>query len=388
LYSPPFATNNDEDLAMATATLSSSLATRLYNQLTGQGTDQNLFFSPFSIQVALAMCAVGAKGETRDALIDLIGAPGDLNEQNQQYADLLLSICSDGSQPTTLVTANAVWAQKDYTFKPEFAEAIERYYDGVFRDVDFQSPIAVVEAINDWVQAKTNGRINDLLSADMIDAHTRLVLTNAIYFKAEWEKLFEMDRTKDEPWYGPDGQTAVHMMHKKEGLNYFESDVLQAVNLPYKGRHLSMLVVLPRRKDGLPMLEQQWTQALFDQITTGFDSETVNVWLPRFKFDSSFALSNTLCAMGAEIAFSDRADFTGIAGEPLMISEVIHKAFVDVTEEGTEAAAATAVIMTRSAGVGPRLAEPLVFRADHPFLFFIWNRKTHAIFFSGRVVNP
>jgi serpin B len=374
---------------MKTTASSRLFANRLYEKLVESAPDENLFFSPFSIQVALAMCAVGARGETRGALTNLIGAPDDVDDQNQLYADLLLSICSDGSRPTTLVTANAIWAQRGITFVPAFADAIAQYYDGVFREVNFQKePKNAVAAINTWVSAKTNERINDLLSIDMIKADTRLVLTNAIYFKAKWEKVFPKSNTKDEPWYGPDGQTTVPLMHKQEGLLHYETDDFQAVNIPYKGRQLSMLVVLPRREDGLAALERLWIeQDLFAQVTKGFDDETVNIWLPRFKVEASFELGEILCAMGAEIAFSDLADFTGIARGPLKISEVVHKAFVEVTEDGTEAAAATAVLMMRSMGLG-RAPEPIEFRADHPFMFCIWNRKTDVIFFSGRVVNP
>jgi serpin B len=366
-------------------------ATRLYEKLATTQAGNNLFFSPFSIRVALAMCAVGARGETRRVLSDLIGAPENVDEQNRQYARLLKSIHGEGDRPFQLVTANALWGQKGYHFKPDFQEAIADFYDGALHEVNFRAqPDEAVRAINAWVSDKTREKIKELIHRNLIGDDTRLVLTNAIYFKGRWNKVFEESDTRDEDWYGPGGTGKIPMMHRKGSYLYYDGGSFQALDLHYQTRRLSMLVVLPRAKDGLASLERQWAGGnAYRQVTDGLDhEETVLVWLPRFKLETEFRLKPVLCGLYAELAFSDEADFGGIGEEPLKISEVVHKAFVEVNEEGTEAAAATAVGMVLCAGVVGPPPRPVVFRADHPFLFFIRDRMTNTVLFSGRVLDP
>ena len=372
---------------MIQSTARANFAARLFAQLSSTRADENVFCSPLSLEIALAMCAAGARGETRESLCDLLGLPEDLEEQNQQYARLLSS-WSDQRQ-IELVIANAVWGQHGFTFQQEFNANIAEYYQAVFEAIDFRVPIQAVERINAWTNAKTRAKIKKLLEPDMIKEDTQLVLTNAIYFLGEWENTFEKKMTREARWLGGSEARDVSMMSRTGGYLYYETDEFQAVNIPYKGRHLSMLVVLPRKVDGLASLERDWIRrGLFKQTTAGFDSETVALFLPRFKVESSFRLRSVLCAMHADLPFSPEADFSGISDEPMMISEVVHKAFAEVDEKGTEAAAATAVIMSRSAGAAPRPPDPIIFRADHPFLFFIWDRTDSSVYFSGRMVEP
>lgn len=369
----------------------SDFAARLYDKLAATHVGNNLFLSPFSIRVALAMCAVGAKGETRRVLTDLIGAPESVEEQNRQYARLWKSIHGEGERPFQVVTANALWGQQGYQFKPDFQEAIADFYDGALHKVDFRAqPDEAVRTINAWVSDKTREKIRGLVKRDFIDDDTRLVLTNAIYFKGRWESVFEEADTRDEDWHGPGGTARVAMMHRQGGYLYHDGGSFQALDVPYQGRQLSMLVVLPRKNDGLASLERQWAGGTaYRQATDSLDhEETVLVWLPRFRLETEFRLKPILCGLYAEPAFSDEADFSGIGEEPLKISEVVHKAFVEVNEEGTEAAAATAVGMVLCAGVAGPPPRPVVFRADHPFLFFIRDRRTNAVLFSGRVLDP
>jgi serpin B len=370
--------------------MSDSFATRLYDKVAVTHAGKNLVLSPFSIRVALAMCAVGAKGETRQELIDLIGAPESVDEQNQQYAAWLNAANGDGGERLfQLIMANALWGQQGYHFKPDYQETIADFYDGALHMVNFRAkPDDAVKTINRWVSDKTGARIKELLNRDFINNDSRLILTNSIFFRGQWEYVFDKAATRDGAWHGPK-TCQLPMMHRRGGYLYYEGEGFQAVNLPYKGRQLSMLVVLPRKKDGLATLERQWAaQQTFRKVTDGFDSETVIISIPRFKIESKFKLKPVLCALHADLAFSDFADFGGIGDEQLKISEVVHNAFVEVDEEGTEAAAATAVGMVLSAGVGSRPPEPKVFKADHPFLFFIWDRKTNMVFFSGRVLDP
>ncbi len=364
-------------------------AVNLYTKLAAIQARKNLFLSPLSIQVALAMTAVGAKGQTRQDLIDLIGAPDNVEEQNQQYAQLLQSVSGEGKRPFELIIATALWGQKGYHVKPAFQEAIADFYNGALHLVDFRNePDEAVNKINAWVTSKTRAKIKQLVNRSHVDEDARLFLTNAIYFKGRWEDEFDESDTRDEDWHGP-RKYKVPMMHQKSGFLYYEGDDFQAVNLPYKGRHFSMLVVLPRSKDGLAALENRWANPqTFRQVTDGFDAETVIVSLPRFTIEAECTLKPVLCALHADLAFSDNADFSGIGDEPLKLTEVMHKACVEVNEKGTEAAAATAVRMMLCTGACSLPPEPKVFKADHPFLFFIWDRKANRVFFSGRVLEP
>jgi serpin B len=372
------------------ATLSNDFASRLYDKLEGTQAGKNLFLSPSSIQVALAMCAVGARGETRKVMASLIGAPENVKEQNRQYAELLKSVNGDGDRAFQLVTANALWGQQGHHFKPDFKKAVADFYGGAFNKVNFRAqPDEAIRTINAWVSDTTHEKIKELAKRDLIKAYTRLILTNAIYFKGWRKKQFKENDTRDEDWHGQDGTRKVPMMHQRGGYPYCEGDGFQALDLPYKGEQLSMLVVLPRKKDGLASLETKFADGgTYQKVTTGLNHEgSVILSLPRFKMEAEFKLKPVLCALGAELAFSDEADFSGIGDESLKISEVVHKAFVEANEEGTKAAAATAD-ETVFCIAEMESEEPKVFKVDHPFLFFIRDRKTNAGLFSGRVLDP
>lgn len=363
--------------------------TRLYEKLAEAEAGKNLFLSPFSIQVALGMTAAGARGETRNVLANLIDAPESVEEQNQRYAALLKSVNGKDERPFELLTANALWAQDGLQFKPGYKKAIADFYDGAFNEVDFAARTdEAVKTINSWVSDKTRGKIAELVNRVLIKG-ARLVLTNAIYFKGKWADEFTPSLTKDDDWYGPGRTTKVPTMHRTGGYLYCEGDGFQVLDLPYKGDQLSMLIVLPKTKKGLTNLERRWAaEGMYRHVTERLNHEaTVIVSLPRFKMETEFALKPVLADLGAGLAFTGNADFGGISKEALMISEVIHKAFVEVNEEGTEAAAATAVMMARCAA--PRSKpEPKVFKADHPFMFFIRDRRTNTVLFSGRLLEP
>ncbi len=370
-------------------TARTDFATRLYGKLAESEAAKNLFLSPFSIQVALAMTAVGAKGETRRVMAELIGAPESVEDQNHQYAALLKSVNGDGERPFQLITANALWGQQDHHFKPTFQEAIADFYDGAMHVVNFRTqPDEAVRKINAWVIAKTVGRIKQLVQRHLIGQDTCLVLTNAIYFKGRWERQFGKTETSDDAWYGPGSPRRIPTMHQRGSYLYFEADGFQALDLPYKGSQLSMLIVLPREKEVLGSLKRQWaTEGYYHNVTAGLHrEEKVIVSLPRFKIETAFLLKPVLCALGISLAFSNQADFRGIGDEPLLITEVAHKAFVEVNEEGTEAAAATAVLGGRAFRGPPK--QPKIFKADHPFLFFIRDRQTNTVLFSGRLLDP
>ncbi len=378
---------------MTTAVTSEKdFGSRLYNRLALEKSGQKLFLSPFSIKVALAMCARGAAdgSDTRKCLADLIGAPALNVQQDAAYKELIESVNGDGGERSfQLVTANALWGQEGSEFNVDYLKAVADDYDGAFNVVDYiNAPDAACKTVNTWVEEKTKDKIHDLITRDLITKDTRLILTNAIYFKGKWDDEFEEEFTKDEVFFNNSRTTSqVKMMHKQRKYSYFEGDGFQVVDIPYKGGQLSFMCVLPTNKDGLPPMETRWhEEGLYSQVLENLDYCDVVLSLPRFKLETELKLKAVLKAMGADLAFSDAAQFKLIGKEALKISEVVHKAFVEVNEEGTEAAAATGVVMMRCSAVMHR-EPPKVFKADHPFMFLIRDKNTNEVLFQGHFTN-
>ena len=376
-------------------------ALRLFAKL--QSTKGNLFFSPYSISTALAMTFAGARGQTESQMAEVLHFPVSANQRmdstsksmldRQQFAADFGKIIKDlnnrGQKGAyTLTVANALWGQKGYEFLKEFQELIEKSYDGRLNEADFvRAAEAAHKTINDWVEKKTNGKIKNLISQGVLNSMTRLVLTNAIYFKGNWASQFKVDRTKDAPFTLTDGQKIdVPMMNQKAEFGYMETDDFQALEMPYVDQELSMVILLPKKFDALGEFEITFIQDNLTQWLTKIHKREVVVFVPKFKMTSQFSLASVLQSMGMTDAFSSDANFSGMDGKrDLFISAVIHKAYVEVNEEGTEAAAATGVVM-RLTSVGPTPTP--VFRADHPFLFLIRDNLTGSILFIGRVANP
>lgn len=349
--------------------------------------NENSFYSPFSLLSALGMCAAGARGRTQKVLAGLLETPADPAEQKAYFKSLVAEVNSDSERPYELVTANALWAQKGLTFNPEYANTVRNDYGGTFQEVDYvEAPDAAVDQVNSWCNDNTRGKIPTIISSDFVNEDTRLILTNAIYFKGKWQSEFDKKKTKDEPFRGPTPKN-VPTMHQSGGFSYSENDAFKALDLPYTGDELSMLVLLPNG-DSTEAIDADLEAAYNEAVSTLQHEETVIVSLPRFKMETKYKMGDTLKDLGAGLAFSDEADFSGITkDERLKISEVVHKAFVQCDEEGTEAAAATAVGMMRCTSV--RMPPPpKEFKADHPFVFFIRNNQSGNILFCGRVTNP
>jgi serpin B len=273
----------------------------------------------------------------------------------------------------------------------EYLDLVKKYYGVTITPVDYVGAAdAATRSINRWVEEKTQNKIKNLIQPGLLDALTRLVLTNAIYFKGNWASQFDENRTKHDNFYLLSGQTIqAPMMAQKGKFKYDEFESLQILELPYVGGGLSMIVLLPKETDGLPQLEKKLTVETLSKLTTGLTEVEVKVFLPKFKMTSLFSLERTLAAMGMPDAFDrTKANFSGMDGHSnwLYIGAVVHKAFVDVNEEGTEAAAATAVVMRIKMARKP--LRPVVFRADHPFLFLIRDNRTGSILFMGRVLDP
>ncbi len=354
----------------------------------------NIFFSPYSISTAVAMTYVGARGNTKKQISQTLHFPTNQDELDTSFYYLINQINQASKHKNISIhTANSIWAQKDYPLRAEFTEALKKYYQTQVKKVDFKTAYKRVrKQINAWVARQTNQKIKELVNKRVLNTLTRLVLINAIYFKANWANPFDPKDTKNAPfWIAKNKKVTVPMMNKKQFSGYMETKELQILQLPYQGagkykhkNRLSMIVLLPRKRNGLAKLEKMLTASKLETLFKQLDWQKVQVSIPKFKINSKFNLSETLQKLGMTDAFNNKADFSGIDGsKTLSLDLVIHQAFVEVNEKGTEAAAATAIFMTR--GLALKVPE---FRADHPFIFLIRHNDSGNILFMGRVVNP
>ena len=364
-----------------------AFALDLYGEL--KKSEGNLFFAPYSISAALAMTYAGARENTAAQMAQTLHFTLDPRRLHPAFAALEAELNAVQKQGNVLLKiANSLWPQAGYPFLEEFLALTKEYYGATITPLDYGDPETARETINAWVGEHTEGKIKELIGPRVLGALTRLVLTNAIYFKGNWASRFDPALTEDAPfWVTPARQVPVPMMTQQREFKYAECAGVQILELPYAGHDLAMIVLLPRQADGLATLEDALSVESLTQWTRAVWEREVVVFLPRFKASSKFDLKDTLESLGMADAFdADEANFSGMDGVErwLYISAVLHQAFVDVNEEGTEAAAATAVIM---AAMGLP-ASPPAFRADHPFIFLIRDNRTGSILFLGRVVDP
>lgn len=368
---------------------SNAFAVNLYGRLRGE--PGNLFFSPESISTAFGMTYAGARGETGAQMARVLHFTLPPDRLQAAMGTLLAGMNAkhDGYE---LRVADALWAQRDENFLPGFLGVLQKNYGAGFHAVDFRTQSeAVRNTINRWVEQQTNDKITNLIGPGVLSPLTRLVLTNAIYFKGDWSNPFAEKETKEEEFHLSGGRTLkTPMMHRTGNYRYYDGGSFQALELPYAGGGLAMVVLLPKDVAGLPELEKSLTGASVDEWMDSLKpAEKVILTLPRFRMTREFELNGVLAKMGMTLAFSDKADFSGMTGKPgLTISAAIHKAYVDVNEKGTEAAAATSTVMRAAAMRRQAPEPPIVFRADHPFLFLIRDRDTGSILFMGRVADP
>ncbi len=353
----------------------------------------NLFFSPSSISTALAMAYAGAAGETEAEMAKTL----HFRMSKERLHEAMTALQAFWKTPDKktgirLNLANRLWGQQSYEFLPEFMTVTRDQYGAELARLDFAQSEAARQTINGWVQQQTQDKITDLIPAGSISADTKLVLTNAVYFHGIWTDPFKKNVTKDQDFFiAATDKIKVPMMHRSDAFRYGAIDDLQILEMPYGDGSLSMVLLLPSKIDGLAELEAKLTfQNLRSWTASVRQEEEVKVYLPRFKTTSQFEISGMLQAMGMKSAFdASTADFSGMTGgKDLFISAAIHKAFVDVNEEGTEAAAATGIIMAPTAAVIDEPKPPPVFRADHPFVFMIRDNRNQAILFLGRIMNP
>ncbi len=369
---------------------SNAFAVDLYAQLSKQ--PGNLFFSPESISTAFGMAYAGASGETATEMQHVLHFTLPPDRLHPAMGALLAAMNSQ-HKGYELHVADALWAQQDASFEQSYLKLVQSDYGAGFHRVNFTiSPESVRSTINAWVGKQTNDKIKDLIGQGALNTTTRLVLTNAIYFKGDWQDPFDAEATQKEEFHLSATQWAMApMMHRTGGYSYYDGGTFQALELPYAGNEISMVVLLPKETDGLPALEKSFASGVAGEWIQKLEPvDKVILTLPRFTMTQQFELSSTLSAMGMAQAFSGAADFSGMTGKPdFSISAAIHKAYIDVNEKGTEAAAATAIVMyatamRREAPEPP----PVVFRADHPFLFILLDTRSGSMLFLGRIADP
>ena len=355
--------------------------------------EANVFCSPYSISLALAMTYAGARGQTAQEMAGVLHFALPQEQLHPAFNALDQVLASRGQQTTKegerfrLHVANALWGQKDYHFEATFLDLLAQHYGAGLRLLDYrQDPEAARQAINRWVEKETEEKIKDLLPPGSINGLTRLVLSNAIYFNATWMNPFSEEATQDGAFHLLDGRTVtVPMMQQSAHLGYGEGQGYQLVELPYVGGEMSMVILLPAEGEFEAFAESLDAQALAAMLE-GTEPTQVALALPRFEYEASLQLKDALTRLGMVQAFDiTTADFSGLTGQPdLFIDDVYHKAFVAVDEKGTEAAAATAVVMQLKA----MPAQPKEMRVDRPFIFLIRDVQTGAILFLGHVANP
>ncbi|MFC1884484.1 serpin family protein [Thermodesulfobacteriota bacterium] len=382
--SPPLTAetpSNDRTLVQGNSTF----ALELYQQLCSS--DSNIFFSPYSISTALAMTYAGARSETEKQMGKVMHFSLSQDKLHLAFSNLqdkLNKIHEEGE--VRLYIANSLWPHKEYPFKKEFLELIKENYKTPITALDYAKQTEEArKTINSWVEEKTMDKIKELIKPGILDPLTRLVLANAIYFKGNWANQFDKKNTRHMLFkVSPDKTVKTPMMYQKEKFGYWSDEDLQVLEIPYAGDRLSMVVLLPTKNDGLSQIEKKLTVENLRKWTDKLRKKKVETWLPKFKMEYSLRLEKVLHAMGMVDAFTEDADLSGMDGTDwLYISAVLHKAFVDINEEGTEAAAATAVVVGRKAvRITPQ------FRADHPFVFLIKEKQTGSILFMGRMIDP
>ncbi len=345
--------------------------------------NKNVFFSPYSIFVALSMAYEGARGNTSEQMYNILNILQNDSATRGSFGRIY-NLLNQKQEGYTINTANAFWAQQNYEFLQEYIGILESYYIAEANELNFADSNESANTINAWIEENTNHKIKNMIDQSALSELTRLVLTNAIYFKGLWANQFDPDNTNKEDFrITPDETVEVDMMHLTDiKFNYTKTDDLQILKLPYKGNDLSMIIILPK-ENNISVVESQLNQLNLTKWINDLNEIEININIPKFKFETEYTLNDVLEDMGMKDAFIPGiADFSGMDNTTdLYISSVLHKAFVEVNEEGTEAAAATGVIVTT------RYINN-TFNADHPFVFLIRHEETGAIIFMGKIMNP
>jgi len=357
---------------------------KLFQEILKQDSNKNVFVSPTSVAIALSMTYNGASGETQQAMAKALELQGMSLQDINQANETLKSTLEKADPNVQLSIANSLWARQGTSFKPEFLQRNQEFYGAKVTELNFASPDAT-KIINGWVKENTRGKIDQIIN--QIQPDDVLFLINAIYFKGKWTKPFEKSKTTERPFYLADGSQKQHPMMTQAGkYQYYENETFQAVNLPYGEGRLSLYVFLPKKNTNLDTFQQQLSPENWQNWIIQFQSRSGSIQLPRFKFDYDIQLNNALKALGMESAFSNNANFSNMTPASVAINEVKHKTFVEVNEEGTEAAAATSVgVMLTTA----RMPEaPFQMVVDRPFFCAIRDNVSGTVLFMGSIKEP
>lgn len=380
--------NNEPMTEHAIAEKNNYFAFDIFNAV-NTGKDANVVISPFSISTALAMTYAGAAGETAEQMAKTLHFHPDQNIFHQSFSQWMKTIETKGKKGDRLEIANSLWPQEDYHFLESYFQILNQFYNSALYEVDYTGDReAIRQRINQWVMDNTNNLIEELIKPGVLIEDTRLVLVNAIYFLSQWKIAFDKQGTHTHTFFvTPDTPKDVSFMFMKDTLAYFENDKFQMLELEYEGGDFSMVIVLPAEGKNIDSFIAEMNPATYSKITETTVKQPVEVYLPSFKVRASFDLEQTMSAMGMPLAFTNKADFSKMTGMlDLKIDKIIHQAYIDVNEEGTEAAASTAVVIIRkSAVVGE---QPTVFRANRPFLYFIKENSNNSILFMGKTGDP
>ncbi|XP_049775714.1 serpin B3-like [Schistocerca cancellata] len=379
--------DGETNVALQTISQANSLLTFDIYKILGNGAE-NLFFSPLSIQVILALVFLGARGNTAKQLSKGLHLPEDRNVTEDGISTLMSQL--QESKGIVLNIGNRIFIKNGYNIKEEFNNSAIRFKTGAEK-VDFSQEEQARKTINDWIEYKTNQKIKNLIPSGVLNDLTKMVLVNAIYLNADWLRQFDVAFTLPTPFHLASGSIQnVDMMYIEEGFKYTEISELesQVVLLPYRGKKLGMMIILPKEQNGLPNLEKKLANINLQDILSGMGEREVYLYLPKFKLEYTVDLKATLKTLGMSDMFDgSMANLSGISDDPLVVTNVLHKAFIEVNEEGTEAAAATFIAVAGRYGV-LYSEPPVTFKADHPFVFLILDQQTHTVLFAGRYSTP
>ncbi|MGI4804907.1 MAG: serpin family protein [Janthinobacterium lividum] len=342
--------------------------------------NENLFLSPLSTYYALLVAYKGSKNKTKQEFEKVLY----LKSSGSLINDYLYNLASKSDSCSGFKVSNAIWVDKSLQIEEGYKKTVTSKYFSDFMQTEFAHTELAVSAINRWVSEKTNQRINEIVSTANINSDTKILISNAVYFKGEWLNKFEKQRTISAPFFtNAENQYKVDFMNMTESLPYYENDDYQVISKPYRNSDLSFCIILPKKLFGIEEIEKKMNNDFFKKILDSTNSTETALSIPKLKLESSYMLKDALINAGLESAFTDKADFTGITKEqPLWLGQVVHKTWIELDEEKTEAAAATTTVMIKG------LPSYKVFKADHPFVFFIIDKNTKAILFMGRYVKP
>ncbi len=358
-------------------------AITFYKQWIKENPKANLCFSPYSISQALAMTYCGAKNTTQKEMAQVMYFDKNPHLTGSDF-QTLNSELKKQTDSVNFSLANALWAHKGYLFLPSYFQQMETYFNAPLYYANFEKTRGRKKAskkINNWVYNQTNSQIKNLISPNNLTSDTRLILVNALYFFAEWQHAFDAANTKNNSFFGWNETLQLPFMETIQKIPYYSDDLVHAISLPYKGNKQSLMVLLPNKTDGLSKLEETFDYFYFSTILSDFNQAQATIIIPQFELETTNELSGTMKNMGLNIAFSNEADFSGMTGATdLRIDKIFHKTKLKISEQGTEAAAASAVVMVRKSAA----AKPVIFEANHPFMYFIFDNQTQTILFMGR----